>query len=147
MNKYKKTTKQSMYPYEEGMSLTHVQVSDGVTPEVGGMIAVNENEPTDQWYISKAFFEANYEVNPIAEGLILEEALMSVRVEVNEAGIYTTKFTVPGGTTNEFTFGTDEDEAKAKTAMLMSGITQGLEFVQDTVRDQYGEAENESIEE
>ena len=76
--------------------------------------------------------------------VIVEEALMSVKVECNGAGVYSTKFIVSGGTVNEFTFGVDEDEAKAKTAMLTDGIIQGLEFVQNTVREKYGNAEDEA---
>jgi len=75
--------------------------------------------------------------------VIIDEALMSVKVECNEEGVYSTKFIVSGGTVNEFTFGLDEEEAKAKTAMLTDGIIQGLEFVQNQVREQYSRAEDE----
>jgi len=72
---------------------------------------------------------------------IANKHLMSVVVE-EEDGIYTTKFIVHGGTVNEFTFGTDEEEAKRKTATLVDGVIQGLEFIQNTVREQYTEAED-----
>ena len=74
--------------------------------------------------------------------VILEEALMSVKIEINDEGVYTTKFIVSGGTVNEFTFGTDEGEAKRKTAVVMDGMLQGLEYVQNTVRDEYGKKED-----
>lgn len=74
---------------------------------------------------------------------IVEEALLSIKIEVNPAGIYSTKFIVHGGTVNEFTFGLDEDEAKSKTSVLTDGMIQGLEFVQQTVRDNYEQAEDE----
>ena len=79
----------------------------------------------------------------VVKGPIADDALMSVRVEVSEAGIYVTKFIVHGGTVNEFTFGTDEEEAKAKTNMLIDSMQQGLEFVQETVRNQYETAATE----
>ena len=71
---------------------------------------------------------------------------MSVVVEKNDEGVFITKFIVHGGTVNAFTFGTDEAEAQAKTAMLVDSMIQGLEFVQNTVREQYGEAEDAAIE-
>ena len=76
--------------------------------------------------------------------VIIDEALMSIKIEVDDEGIHTAKFIVHGGTVNEFTFGTDEDEAKGKVAMLTDGIVQGLEFVQNTVREQYSNAEDEA---
>jgi len=50
-----------MRPYIPGEDLTEVSVSDEDTPEHGGMIAVNIDNPKDQWYIAKKFFIANYE--------------------------------------------------------------------------------------
>ncbi len=76
----------------------------------------------------------------------MEDALMSVKVLKNEEGNYVTKFIVHGGTVNEFTFGPDEDEAKSKTAMLIDGVIQGLEFVQNTVREKYSEADDDATE-
>ena len=77
------------------------------------------------------------------DNIEMEDTLMSVKVTVNEAGVYTTSFIVPGATVNEFTFGTDEGEAKAKTAMLVDSMKQGLEYIQNVVREQYGKAEDE----
>lgn len=139
MSKYVKTATQEMIPYEDGMDMTGISVGEHV-PEIGGMIAISGE---DKYYVGKAFFEANYNTVPVNEAIILEEALLSVKVECNE-GVYSTKFVVSGGTVNEFTFGSDEEEAKRKTKMLTDGIIQGLEFVQNTVREQYGQAEDEA---
>lgn len=71
-----------------------------------------------------------------------EESLMTVKVVKRpEDGVFTVEFKVPGGTVNEFVFGTDEGEAKAKVAMLIDSMKQGLEYIQDRVREIYSEAE------
>lgn len=58
--KYIKTVAQPMRPYIPGEDLTGISVWDGDTPEDGGMIAQNPKDHTDQWYVAKDFFEANY---------------------------------------------------------------------------------------
>ena len=65
MSEYKdyiKNTRQPMRPYVNGEDLAAqgVSVWDGDTPEVGGMVAINPKDPTDQWYVAKKFFEENY---------------------------------------------------------------------------------------
>lgn len=50
-----------MRPYIEGEALVDVSIAKGDTIEVGGMIAYNPDVPSDRWYVSKAFFEKNYE--------------------------------------------------------------------------------------
>ena len=57
---YKKSVVQEMRPYIPGEDLTGVSVSASDTPEPGGMIARNEADHQDQWYVAKAFFEKNY---------------------------------------------------------------------------------------
>ena len=59
---YKKTAVQYMRPYEMDESLTGVDIPTGVIPEIGGMIAINVNDATDKWYITKEFVDANYEL-------------------------------------------------------------------------------------
>ena len=51
-----------MRPYEPGEDLTGVSVAPEDVPATGGMIAVNPNDPKDQWYVSEAFFKENYEL-------------------------------------------------------------------------------------
>jgi hypothetical protein len=58
---YRKKTIQPMRNYIPGEDLSGVSVSQEDTPEQGGMIAINPNNPNDKWYVSKGFFEANYE--------------------------------------------------------------------------------------
>ncbi len=58
---YRKKALQPMRPYVPGEDLTGISVSDQDIPGEGGMIAVNLTNPSDQWYIAKDFFEANYE--------------------------------------------------------------------------------------
>lgn len=58
---YRKKGVQPMRPYVPGEDLAGVSVSAEDIPELGGMIAHNAADPTDRWYVSKEFFEANYE--------------------------------------------------------------------------------------
>jgi hypothetical protein len=58
---YRKINVQPMRPYVEGENLWGISVNEEDTPELGGMIAHNPNHPLDQWYVSKRFFEDNYE--------------------------------------------------------------------------------------
>lgn len=62
---YRKKDLQPMRPYVPGEDLTGVSISDGDTPELGGMIAVNRNDPNDKWYVAKEFFEDNYVLTDI----------------------------------------------------------------------------------
>ena len=58
--RYRKKGTQLMRPYVRGEDLTGVSVSDKDTPEEGGMIAIGEDDGA-RWYVSKQFFQANYE--------------------------------------------------------------------------------------
>lgn len=58
---YRKKATQMMRPYVPGEDLSGVSVNEQDTPELGGMIAVNADNPLDQWYVAKGFFEKNYE--------------------------------------------------------------------------------------
>ena len=58
---YRKRALQRMRPYVPGESLEGISVNKEDTPEAGGMIAVNVSNGRDQWYVSKSFFEQNYE--------------------------------------------------------------------------------------
>lgn len=58
---YRKKNAQLLRPYESGEDLTGVSVSAEDTPALGGMIAVNPDNPADKWYVNQEFFEANYE--------------------------------------------------------------------------------------
>lgn len=59
---YIKKSIQPMRPYEPGEDLQaqNITVYGKDIPELGGMVAVNPDNPTDQWYVSKDFFEKNY---------------------------------------------------------------------------------------
>lgn len=59
---YRKVAVQPMRPYIVGESLIAISISDEDTPEEGGMIAINPNNPKDQWYVAKNFFRSNYEL-------------------------------------------------------------------------------------
>jgi len=59
--KYRKTATQEMRPYVAGEDVTSISVNTEDTLEPGGMIARNAKNPKDQWYVSKKFFEDNYE--------------------------------------------------------------------------------------
>jgi len=58
---YKKNAVQYMRPYEKDESMEGISVAIGDKPEVGGMIAINQKDATDKWYVAKKFFEDNYE--------------------------------------------------------------------------------------
>ena len=58
---YQKRVLQPMRPYIPGEDLTGISVWDGDTPEQGGMIAQNPDDPEDRWYVAKDFFEKNYD--------------------------------------------------------------------------------------
>jgi hypothetical protein len=58
---YRKRNLQEMRPYVPGEDLSKISVNKEDTPEEGGMIARNNDNPEDQWYVGKKFFEANYE--------------------------------------------------------------------------------------
>lgn len=57
---YRKKSVQPMRPYVVGEDLTNVSVSEEDTPEEGGMIAIGSDNGA-MWYISKTFFNLNYE--------------------------------------------------------------------------------------
>lgn len=49
-----------MRPYLEGESMRGISVSLSDKPEVGGMIAMNKDDESDQWYVAEAWFKENY---------------------------------------------------------------------------------------
>jgi hypothetical protein len=58
---YRKKAVQRMRKYVVGEDLTGISVNAQDTPGVGGMIAVNESNPKDMWYVAEDFFNKNYE--------------------------------------------------------------------------------------
>ncbi len=58
---YRKTGLAEMRPYVPGEDLSGMSVNSEDTPEVGGMIARNQSNHADQWYVAKDFFNKNYE--------------------------------------------------------------------------------------
>ena len=60
---YRKTAIQEMRPYILGEDLSGVSVNKEDTPELGGMIARNDDNNDNRWYVAKDFFEKNYEEN------------------------------------------------------------------------------------
>lgn len=58
---YRKKLLQPMRPYVPGEDMSGISVNAEDTPEEGGMIAWNPDNPADQWYVAKKFFEDNYE--------------------------------------------------------------------------------------
>lgn len=59
---YRKKMLQPLRPYVPGEDLSGVSVSPEDTPEPGGMIAYNPENPSDIWYVAKKFFLDNYEL-------------------------------------------------------------------------------------
>ncbi len=61
MKLYRKKSTQPMEAYTEGMDISAVSVSPEDTPEPGGMIAHNPDNPADRWYVARQYFLDNYE--------------------------------------------------------------------------------------
>lgn len=53
-----------MRPYVLGEDLTGVTINHTDVLEEGGMIAKNPNDHNDKWYVSKKYFEDNFELAP-----------------------------------------------------------------------------------
>lgn len=60
IKEYRKVGTQEMRPYIPGEDMTGVSVSEEDTLEIGGMIAIGSDNGA-RWYVSKQFFELNYE--------------------------------------------------------------------------------------
>ncbi len=75
---YRKKLLQPMRPYIVGEDLSGVSVNAEDSPEEGGMIAWNPDNPADQWYVAKRFFEDNYE---LADGSLVEAEKVQALVE------------------------------------------------------------------
>jgi len=58
---YRKKGVQLMRPYIPGEDLKGVSISERDTPEEGGMIAIGRDDGA-RWYVSKTFFNDNYEL-------------------------------------------------------------------------------------
>jgi len=59
---YKRKGLSEMRPYIKGEDLTGVSVSKEDNPEQDmGMIARNPNNPADQWYVARKYFDENLE--------------------------------------------------------------------------------------
>jgi len=61
---YMKKAVQPMMPYEEGIDMDGVSVSDADkengSPKAGDMIAFNPNDAGDRWLVAEKFFIDNY---------------------------------------------------------------------------------------
>ena len=59
---YKRKGLSEMRPYVKGEDLTNISISPEDDPETDmGMIARNPENHADQWYVARAYFEANLE--------------------------------------------------------------------------------------
>jgi len=70
----------------------------------------------------------------------MKECLMKAIVECVK-GEYILKVTVPNRSVNEWTLGKDEGVAKARASKILTSYTNGLEFVQEQVREVFSEEE------
>jgi len=64
--RYRKKGATLMRPYVPGEDLTGMSVSEEDTPELGGMIAIGDDNGA-QWYVSKGYFDQFYEEVPIVK--------------------------------------------------------------------------------
>ncbi len=67
MKLYRKKLLQPMRPYQTGEDTSGISVNREDTLEVGGMVAHNPDNPADQWYVAKKYFEENYEVAEVED--------------------------------------------------------------------------------
>lgn len=59
---YKRKGLSEMRPYVKGEDLTNISVSKEDDPENDmGMVARNPENHADQWYVARAYFDANLE--------------------------------------------------------------------------------------
>ena len=59
---YRKKGTVQLRLYIKGEDLTGISVSEVDDPETDmGMIARNPDNPSDQWYVARAYFEKHYE--------------------------------------------------------------------------------------
>lgn len=58
---YRKKGVTKMRPYVNGESLEGVSVSEVDDPSQGGMIACDPDNDADKWFVSKDYFDKNYE--------------------------------------------------------------------------------------
>ena len=58
---YRKKGTTEMRPYVPGEDTSAVSVSKEDTPGPGGKIARDKTNHADMWFVSKAYFEKNYE--------------------------------------------------------------------------------------
>ena len=61
---YRRKGLSTMRPYIKGEDLTGISVSDAdkqLETLEGGYIAMNPDNPADQWYVAKAYFDKNLE--------------------------------------------------------------------------------------
>ena len=59
---YKRISTTEMRPYIKGEDLSNISVSKEDSPETDmGMIARNPNNHKDMWYVSRSYFEENFE--------------------------------------------------------------------------------------
>lgn len=58
---YQKKATIKARPYIMEEDLTNISISPNDKPTVGGMIAHDPTNPSDQWYISPEYFVDNYE--------------------------------------------------------------------------------------
>ena len=60
--KYRRTGLSEMRPYVRGEDMSCVSVSPEDNPETDmGMVARNPDNHKDQWYVARAYFDANLE--------------------------------------------------------------------------------------
>lgn len=67
---YIKPATQAMRPYIDGEDMKDISVSASdkkLKTLIGGMIAVNSDDPKDMWYVGKEFFDANYVIAKSSE--------------------------------------------------------------------------------
>lgn len=60
--KFRRTNVAEMRPYVPGEDLSNISVSKEDDPQSDcGMVARNPENHKDQWYVARAYFEANFE--------------------------------------------------------------------------------------
>ncbi len=73
------------------------------------------------------------------ETIEMEMPLMVAKVVKSKLGIYSLRVKAYNGSTNEWSFGMDEQIAKGRTATVLDAYAKGMEFIQEQVRTAFDE--------
>lgn len=93
--------------------------------------------------IKESAKKAKTKMDEAKENIVAEGAMMGYKVVHSVKEGYTLKVVVPERTVNMWNLGHDEKEAKAKVVTILASYKDGLEYVQDQVRNVFAKKSDE----